>query len=84
MIKRLSACLVFLGFLFSASAVFAEKTDEGTTRFLFIGHIRGHDNFKVNPLVPHFVRDAKNVKKDLCSSQAIRSVVTGRLTTRIS
>ena len=80
MIKRLSAWFLFLCLLSFASAGRAEKSDEGVTRFLFIGHIRGYDNFKVNPLVPHFVREAKNLKKDfvLVSGDIICGYQIGR------
>ena len=51
----------------------AEVNEAKETRFIFIGHHRGPDNFKINSLIPYFVKDISHLKKDfvLASGDAI-------------
>ncbi|MDP8259073.1 MAG: metallophosphoesterase [Candidatus Aadella gelida] len=65
-ISRYIVFSVFLAVLLCANNMcLAETPDEVEISFVFVGHIRGPENFTINSLLPYFVKDVKEVKSDL-------------------
>lgn len=57
--------LLSLTFFGEVSGISYARADEGATnRFIFAGHVRGGETYKINGLLPSFCREVSHVKKD--------------------